>query len=35
MPDRVVWLPTHAQDCEIRRQLGAGHGTLVTLRSPQ
>ncbi|HEY6277339.1 MAG TPA: NADH-quinone oxidoreductase subunit G [Streptosporangiaceae bacterium] len=35
MPDRVVWLPTHARDCEIRRQLGAGHGTLVTLRSPQ
>jgi len=35
MPDRVVWLPTHARDCEIRRQLRAGHGTLVTLRSPQ
>jgi NADH-quinone oxidoreductase subunit G len=35
MPGRVVWLPTHARDCEIRRQLRAGHGTLVTLRSPQ
>jgi len=34
MPDRVVWLPTHSRDCEVRRQLGAGHGTLVTLRSP-
>jgi NADH-quinone oxidoreductase subunit G len=35
MPDRVVWLPTHAQGCEVRRELGAGNGTLVTLRSPQ
>jgi NADH-quinone oxidoreductase subunit G len=35
MPDRVVWLPAHSRGCEIRRQLGAGHGTLVTLRSPQ
>jgi NADH-quinone oxidoreductase subunit G len=35
MPDRVVWLPAHSRDCEVRRQLGAGHGTLVTLRSPQ
>jgi NADH-quinone oxidoreductase subunit G len=34
MPDRVVWLPAHSRDCEVRRQLGAGHGTLVTLRSP-
>jgi len=34
MPDQVVWLPTHSQGCEVRRQLGAGHGTLVTLRSP-
>jgi NADH-quinone oxidoreductase subunit G len=34
MPDRVVWLPAHSQGCEVRRQLGAGHGTLVTLRSP-
>src|SRR5215467_2832875 len=34
MPDRVVWLPAHSPGCEVRRQLGAGHGTLVTLRSP-
>ncbi len=33
MPDRVVWLPAHSPGCEVRRQLGAGHGTLVTLRS--
>ena len=35
MPDRVVWLPAHSRGCEVRRQLGAGHGTMVTLRSPQ
>jgi NADH-quinone oxidoreductase subunit G len=35
MPDRVVWLPAHALGCEVRRELGAGNGTLVTLRSPQ
>jgi NADH-quinone oxidoreductase subunit G len=35
MPDRVVWLPTHSAGCEIRRELGAGHGSPVTLRSPQ
>jgi len=35
MPDRVIWLPTHALGCEVRRELGAGNGTLVTLRSPQ
>jgi len=35
MPDRVVWLPTHALGCEVRRELGAGNGTLVTLRSPR
>jgi NADH-quinone oxidoreductase subunit G len=34
MPDQVVWLPAHSPGCEVRRQLGAGHGTLVTLRSP-
>jgi NADH-quinone oxidoreductase subunit G len=33
MPDRVVWLPAHSPGCEVRRQLRAGHGTLVTLRS--
>ena len=35
MPDRVVWLPAHAPGCEVRNELGAGNGTLVTLRSPQ
>ncbi|MBO0776315.1 MAG: molybdopterin-dependent oxidoreductase, partial [Actinobacteria bacterium] len=35
MPDRVVWLPTHSAGCEVRRELAAGHGTLVTLRSPE
>ncbi len=35
MPDRVVWLPAHAHGCETRRELGAGHGTLVSLRSPE
>jgi NADH-quinone oxidoreductase subunit G len=33
MPNRVVWLPAHSPGCEVRRQLGAGHGTLVSLRS--
>jgi NADH-quinone oxidoreductase subunit G len=35
MPDQVVWLPTHSEGCEVRRQLAAKHGTLVTLRSPR
>jgi NADH-quinone oxidoreductase subunit G len=35
MADRVVWLPAHALGCEVRRELGAGNGTLVTLRSAQ
>jgi len=35
MPDRVVWLPAHAPGCEVRRELGAGNGTLVMLRSAQ
>jgi NADH-quinone oxidoreductase subunit G len=35
MPDRVVWLPAHAHGCEVRRELAAGNGTLVTLRSAQ
>ena len=33
MPDRVVWLPTNSAGCAVRSELGAGHGTLVTLRS--
>ncbi|MHB1595510.1 MAG: molybdopterin-dependent oxidoreductase, partial [Streptosporangiaceae bacterium] len=32
MPDRVVWLPAHSPGCEVRRSLGAGHGSLVSLR---
>jgi len=35
MPDRVVWLPTNSAGCAVRAQLGAGHGSLVTLRSAQ
>jgi NADH-quinone oxidoreductase subunit G len=35
MPARVVWLPTHSAGCEARRELGAGHGTLVTLWSAE
>jgi NADH-quinone oxidoreductase subunit G len=35
MPDRVVWLPTHSAGCEVRSELGAGHGALVTLRSAE
>jgi NADH-quinone oxidoreductase subunit G len=35
MPDRVVWLPTNSAGCAVRGQLGAGHGTLVTLRSAE
>jgi len=31
MPDRVVWLPTNSAGCEVRRDLGAGHGSLVTV----
>ncbi|HEV2244705.1 MAG TPA: molybdopterin dinucleotide binding domain-containing protein, partial [Streptosporangiaceae bacterium] len=34
MPDRVVWLPTNSAGCAVRAGLGAGHGSLVTLRSP-
>jgi NADH-quinone oxidoreductase subunit G len=35
MPDRVVWLPTNSAGCAVRAQLGAGHGSLVTLRSAE
>jgi NADH-quinone oxidoreductase subunit G len=35
MPDRVVWLPTRARGFETRRELGAGHGTKVILRSAE
>jgi NADH-quinone oxidoreductase subunit G len=32
MPDWVVWLPANSAGCAVRRELGAGHGTLVTVR---
>jgi NADH-quinone oxidoreductase subunit G len=35
MPDRVVWLPANSTGAGLRRELGAGHGTLVTLRSAE
>jgi NADH-quinone oxidoreductase subunit G len=35
MPDRVVWLPTNSAGCKVRAVLGAGHGSLVTLRSTE
>ncbi len=35
MPDRVVWLPANSAGCAVRSGLGAGHGTLVTVRSAQ
>ncbi|AAZ56722.1 NADH-quinone oxidoreductase subunit G [Thermobifida fusca] len=31
MPDRVVWLPTNAAGCAVRRDLGASTGTVVSL----
>jgi NADH-quinone oxidoreductase subunit G len=35
MPDRVVWLPTNSAGSQVRARLGAGHGSLVTLRSAE
>jgi NADH-quinone oxidoreductase subunit G len=35
MPDRVVWLPANSAGRGVRRELGAGHGSLVTLRSAE
>jgi NADH-quinone oxidoreductase subunit G len=35
MPDHVVWLPANSAGCAVRGDLGAGHGTLVTVRSGQ
>jgi NADH-quinone oxidoreductase subunit G len=35
MPDRVVWLPTNSADSAVRRELGAGHGTQVLVRSAE
>jgi NADH-quinone oxidoreductase subunit G len=34
MPDRVVWLPTNSAGCSVRRDLAAGHGSLVTVSAP-
>jgi NADH-quinone oxidoreductase subunit G len=33
MPDRVVWLPANAAGCAARRELAAGHGSRVTIRT--
>jgi NADH-quinone oxidoreductase subunit G len=35
MADQVVWLPAHSDGSQVRRDLGAGHGSLVTMRSAQ
>jgi NADH-quinone oxidoreductase subunit G len=35
MPERVVWLPTNSAGCAVRAVLGAGHGSLVTVRSAE
>jgi NADH-quinone oxidoreductase subunit G len=35
MPDRVVWLPANSAGSAVRRVLGAGHGSEVTLRSAE
>ncbi len=35
LPDRVVWLPANSAGCAVRRDLGAGHGSLVTVRSAE
>jgi NADH-quinone oxidoreductase subunit G len=35
MADQVVWLPAHSDGSQVRRELAAGHGSLVTMRSAQ
>ena len=35
MPDRVVWLPTNSAGSAVRRELRAGHGTEVSVRSAE
>jgi NADH-quinone oxidoreductase subunit G len=35
MPDRVVWLPTNSAGSAVRAALGAGHGSIVTVRSAE
>ncbi|MFD0800510.1 hypothetical protein ACFQZU_04140, partial [Streptomonospora algeriensis] len=31
MPDRVVWLPENAGDCDVHRDLGAAGGSVVSI----
>jgi NADH-quinone oxidoreductase subunit G len=35
MVDDVVWLPTNSPGSAVRAELGAGHGSRVTLRRAQ
>jgi NADH-quinone oxidoreductase subunit G len=35
MPDQVVWLPTNSAGSAVRRELAAGHGTQVLVRSAE
>ena len=35
MPDQVVWLPANSAGCAVRRDLRAGHGSVVSVRSAQ
>jgi NADH-quinone oxidoreductase subunit G len=35
MADGVVWLPANSPGCAVRADLGAGHGSRVTLRRAQ
>jgi NADH-quinone oxidoreductase subunit G len=35
MPDRVVWLPTNSAGSTVRRDLAAGHGSVVMVRSAE
>ncbi len=35
MPDRVVWLPANSAGCAVRRELGAGYGSEVSVRSAE
>jgi len=35
MPDRVVWLPANSAGSTVRRDLAAGHGSVVTVRSAE
>ena len=35
MPDRVVWLPANSAGSAVRRVLGAGHGSEVSVRSAE